>query len=58
MEVGVELEYLPPYSPDLDPIEESFAKLKAWMHKHSDLTRGYIEREEFEDFIVLAVKQF
>lgn len=36
-EVGVELEYLPPYSPDLNPIEESFAELKAWMRKHSDI---------------------
>lgn len=58
MEVGVELEYLPPYSPDHDPMKESFAELKAWMRKHSDLARGYIERGEFEDFIVLAVEQF
>ena len=26
---GCELLYLPPYSPDLNPIEEAFAKLKA-----------------------------
>jgi len=26
---GRELVYLPPYSPDLDPIEEAFAKLEA-----------------------------
>ncbi len=26
---GCELMYLPPYSPDLNPIEEAFAKLKA-----------------------------
>ena len=28
-ERGCELMYLPPYSPDLNPIEEAFAKLKA-----------------------------
>jgi transposase len=27
--VGAELLYLPPYSPDLNPIEQAFAKLKA-----------------------------
>jgi len=26
---GCELVYLPPYSPDLNPIEEAFAKIKA-----------------------------
>ncbi len=26
---GCELMYLPPYSPDLNPIEQAFAKLKA-----------------------------
>ena len=28
---GAELWYLPPYSPDLNPIEESFSKLKAFL---------------------------
>ena len=26
---GAQLRYLPPYSPDLNPIEQAFAKLKA-----------------------------
>ena len=30
---GCELLYLPPYSPDLNPIEEAFAKLKALLRK-------------------------
>ena len=30
---GAKLLYLPPYSPDLDPIEQAFAKLKAWLRK-------------------------
>jgi transposase InsO family protein len=32
-ERGCELRYLPPYSPDLNPIEEAFAKLKASLPK-------------------------
>ncbi len=28
-----ELRYLPPYSPDFNPIEQFFAKLKAWLRK-------------------------
>jgi transposase len=31
--VGATLLYLPPYSPDLDPIEQVFAKLKSWLRK-------------------------
>jgi transposase len=31
--VGAELRYLPPYSPDLNPIEQGFAKLKAHLRK-------------------------
>jgi transposase len=30
---GATLEYLPPYSPDLNPIEMAFSKLKTWLRK-------------------------
>jgi transposase len=30
---GAELRYLPPYSPDLNPIEQAFAKLKTLLRK-------------------------
>ncbi|KAJ3542004.1 hypothetical protein NMY22_g3671 [Coprinellus aureogranulatus] len=36
-EHGVLLEYLPPYSPDLNPIEEAFSKVKAFIRRHNDL---------------------
>jgi transposase len=36
---GCELLYLPPYSPDLNPIEEAFAKLKASLRKAGARTR-------------------
>ena len=28
---GAQLRFLPPYSPDFNPIEQAFAKLKAWL---------------------------
>jgi transposase len=31
---GVKLVYLPPYSPDLNPIEEFFSELKAFIQRH------------------------
>lgn len=35
---GAELRYLPPYSPDFNPIENAFAKLKALLQKESART--------------------
>jgi transposase len=36
--VGAELRYLPPYSPDLNPIELAFAKLKKLLRDGADRT--------------------
>ena len=33
---GAELRFLPAYSPDLNPIEQAFAKLKAHLRKAAD----------------------
>lgn len=33
---GASLRYLPAYSPDLNPIEQAFAKLKAHLRKHAE----------------------
>uniref|UniRef100_UPI0018C26208 transposase n=1 Tax=Vibrio harveyi TaxID=669 RepID=UPI0018C26208 len=30
---GARLWYLPPYSPDLNPIEQAFSKIKHWMRQ-------------------------
>lgn len=38
---GVRIEYLPPYSPDLNPIEEAFSKVKHFLRRHQDY---YAER--------------
>jgi transposase len=43
-ERGCELLFLPPYSPDLNPIEEAFSKIKALLRKAEARTReGLIE---------------
>jgi len=36
--VGATLRYLPPYSPDLNPIEKMFSKLKALLRKAAKRT--------------------
>ena len=37
--VGASVLYLPPYSPDLNPIEQLFAKLKALLRKAAARTK-------------------
>ena len=36
--IGARVLYLPPYSPDFNPIEQVFAKLKALLRKHGERT--------------------
>jgi transposase len=33
---GVQIEYLPPYSRNLNPIEEAFSKIKHFIRRHGD----------------------
>jgi transposase len=35
---GAELRYLPPYSPDMNPIEKAYSKLKAFLRKLAERT--------------------
>jgi transposase len=41
---GARLWYLPPYSPDLNPIEQTFAKIKHWMRAAQKRTIDEISR--------------
>lgn len=34
---GIRLEYLPPYSPDFNPIEEAFSKVKHFIRRNGHL---------------------
>ena len=36
--VGAPLWFLPPYSPDLNPIEQAFAKIRHWMRDGQNRT--------------------
>lgn len=38
-DAGAEARYLPPYSPDLNPIEQVFAKLKAILRREAARTK-------------------
>ena len=49
---GIKLAYLPPYSRDLNPIEEAFTELKAWCKRH----RKEAETHEFEEFLEYAME--
>ena len=51
-EAGVILEYLPPYSPDYNPIEEAFAEMKVWMKKNYILAEIF---NSFEGFLEAAL---
>jgi len=35
--IGIRIEYLPAYSPDLNPIEEAFSKIKAFIRRNNDI---------------------
>jgi transposase len=50
---GAELRLLPPYSPDLNPIENAFAKLKALLRKAAARTVASLERA-----IAIAIDAF
>ena len=40
---GARLRYLPPYSPDFNPIELAFSKLKTWLRTVKARTRDLLE---------------
>jgi hypothetical protein len=50
--VGVQVEYLPPYSPDLNPIEASFHSYKAYLRREGGFSEEFFQNEaEFLDFL-------
>ena len=52
-DAGVLLEFLPPYSPDLNPIEEAFAEMKAWVKKNYQLA---VLHKSFEGLLEAALR--
>lgn len=51
--MGAEIRYLPPYSPDFNPIEQAFSKLKALLRKAAARTVP-----ELWDAIASAIDHF
>ena len=45
-EAGAKLRYLPKYSPDLNPIEQAFSKLKAHLRKAAERTIPRLSRRK------------
>jgi transposase len=43
---GVKLYYLPPYSPDLNPIEEAFSYIKSYIQRHGDEFRTVLRSDD------------
>ena len=52
-EAGVRLEKLPSYSPDFNPIEDSFAELKMWIKKNRMIAENC---ESFEEFLHIGLE--
>jgi hypothetical protein len=53
-DAGVLLKFLPPYSPDYNPIEATFGDLKAWIKRNYMLAADF---EVFGGFLDFAVQQ-
>jgi len=51
-----EVRYLPPYSPDFNPIELSFSVLKAWVRRHFEEIWLHFEGN-FGEFLHYAVER-
>lgn len=50
---GAMIEFLPPYSPNLNPIEDAFSKLKYFLKQNDPLVPVYAD-DELEDLIVVG----
>jgi transposase len=52
--VGARLEYLPPYSPDLSPIEECWSKLKTILRAKAARTSAHLDQAIAEAFDLIT----
>ena len=53
-QMGCKVLYLPPYSPDFNPIETAFSSLKAWFKRYRDFAETC---DDPEYFILYALSQ-
>jgi len=52
-DADVVLAFLPPCSPDLNPIEETFAQLKGWIQKNKQMVERF---NDYGDFLRMALE--
>ena len=45
--------FLPPYSPDYNPIELAFSSIKAYARRHGELSRQDIDQNEDDNYVYL-----
>lgn len=43
---GMRVIFLPPYSPDLNPIELAFSSIKAYVRRHQELGRDDVDQHD------------
>ena len=55
LQSGVRLEYLPPYSPDYNPIEEAFSKIKAFIRCNKDYFSTEVDGLIYDMYIAMDV---
>lgn len=53
--IGVRLEYLPAYSPDYNPIEEAFSKIKSFIRRHQDCFSAEVDGIIYDMHIAMDV---
>lgn len=53
---GAKLIYLPPYSPDLNPIEKCWSKIKTYLRKAKSRTRAELEKA-LQEALLLITKE-
>lgn len=51
---GAKLIYLPPYSPDLNPIEKCWSKIKTYLRKAKARTRAELEKALSEALLLIT----
>ena len=49
----MQLIYLPAYSPDLNPIEEAFSSIKAWLRANRDYVLGEMEVPDCDPYALI-----
>ena len=55
--VGAELIYLPPYSPDFNPIEKAFSQIKAHLRKAAARTKEALDQALKEAIEIVRPEQ-